>query len=301
MTRKALGRITMGRVFVAACALLVGVGGASSVSAEKTLKTGALFAMTGAGAFYGKVMNQGAFLAMEEINAAGGVGGVKLEMIVEDHLSGDARAAASAGQKLINVDRVPWIFTSYSAPTLSVQPMAAAGNVLMMNGGGVSSLMLNKPYLYSTRLLSNVSGRALADYCWKLGYRKMAMIHWSDPAGMLSADAGEARWKELGGKIVAAEAHEKGATDYFANLAKIKAAKPDVLAAIGSWQKDVGFIAKQARDMGIKVPIVGVDWSPDNQAIAGDAFEGYRYIIDFFDVNGSDPWTQRFVAAYEKR
>lgn len=288
-------------VLVAGFMLTLSLMGARPAYADKTMKTGAIMAMTGAGAFYGKVMNQGIMLAFEEINTAGGAGGIKLKLIVEDHLSGDAKAAASAGQKLINLDKVPWIFTSYSAPTLSVQPMAAAANVLMLNGGAVSALMLNKPYLYSTRLLSNVGATALANYAWKLGYRKMAMMFWNDPAGIMSADAGRARWKELGGTVVAEEAYEKGATDYTGNLAKIKATKPDVLALVGVWAKDTGFVAKQARDMGITIPILGVDWSPDNQAIAGPAFEGYRYVIDFFDVNGPDPWTQKFVKAYKDK
>lgn len=267
----------------------------------KTMKLGSLLAMTGSGAFYGKVMNQAILLAIEEINGAGGAGGVKLELIVEDHLSGDAKAGASAGQKLINMDRVPWIFTSFSAPTLSVQPMAAAANVLMVNGGAVSALMLNKPFLYSTRLLSNIGAKALTDYAWKQGYKKMAMIYWNDPAGLMSADAGRARWKELGGTVVAEEPYEKGATDYTANIAKIKAAKPDVFALIGAWTKDIGFIAKQAREMGITVPLLGVDWSPDSQAVAGQAFEGFRYILDYFDPNGADSWTQKFVKAYKAK
>ena len=63
--------------------------------------------MTGAGAFYGQVMSRGAQLAVDQINKAGGIDGWKLELVIEDHKSGDADAAVTGARKLLDVDRVP--------------------------------------------------------------------------------------------------------------------------------------------------------------------------------------------------
>ncbi len=120
-------------------ALLLAVPAGRVPAAGGTLKVGMILAMTGPGAFYGQVMSRGAGLAAEQINRAGGIEGWKVELLIEDHKSGDADAAVSGGRKLMDVDKVPVILTSYSAPTLAIQPLAVEKKVLLLNGGGVGS------------------------------------------------------------------------------------------------------------------------------------------------------------------
>src|SRR3989304_4600646 len=103
---------------------------------SKSYKIGPILAMTGAGAFYGKVMSQGAQLAMDELNAKGGIDGVKFELVVEDHKSGQPKEAVGAIHKLVNIDKVPFTLTSYSPPTLAILPIATEHKVLLLNGGG---------------------------------------------------------------------------------------------------------------------------------------------------------------------
>jgi branched-chain amino acid transport system substrate-binding protein len=282
---------------VSAIALVAPLVLPPAVSAQKTLKVGMILAMTGPGAFYGKVMSRGAQLAVEEINKAGGVGGYRLELAIEDHKSGDADAAVSAARKLMEVDRVPVILTSYSAPTLAIQPLAVEKKVLLLNGGGVGSQLVGKPALYNTRMLANQSAPFLVQWAVdRLKAKRVATLFWNDAAGQGMNGGIKDACKQAGCQVVAEEPHDIGAKSYSAQLARLRAARPDVLA-LGSWGDDVGYILNQARAYGLAVPILGVDWTPNAQKIGGKAMEGYTLAVDRFEA-GADPNTKAFVDAY---
>src|SRR5574341_1350947 len=243
---------------------------------QKTLKLGMLLAMTGPGAFYGQVMSRGAQLAVDQINRAGGIGGYKLELVIEDHKSGDADAGVSGARKMLDVDKVPVILTSYSAPTLAIQPLAVEKKVLLLNGGGVGSQLVNKPNLYNTRMLSSQTAPFIVQ--WGTGRLKAKCV-------------------KAGCQIVVQEPHDIGAKTYTAQLARIKAARPDVLM-LGTWGDDVGYVLNQARAYGLTVPILGIEWTPNAQKIGGKAMESYVIAVDRFDPEGGDAKTKAFVEAY---
>jgi len=267
----------------------------------KSYKIGTILAMTGAGAFYGKVMSQGAQLAMEELNAKGGVDGVKFELVVEDHKSGQPKEAVSAINKLANIDKVPFILTSYSSPTLAILPIANEHKVMLLNGGGVSPKLVNaSPFLFHNRVLANYQALGVVERAKEQGLKKMAMLHWNDDAGNGVRDFIVPIWKKMGGTVVADEAHPVGATDFTTQIAKIKQAQPDFVA-MWTWGKDLGIAIKQARDLGLNVPIKAVDYTPDAAKIAGPAIEGQEYVTDYFDPQGQDKWTRDFAAAYRKK
>ncbi|MBI2555236.1 MAG: ABC transporter substrate-binding protein [Candidatus Rokubacteria bacterium] len=287
------------RKWIAFITALLGLGAIPAYGAE-TYKIGAILAMTGPGAYYGRVMSRGPLLAIEEINAKGGIDGMKLELVIEDHKSGQPKEGVSAINKLVNIDKVPFILTSYSAPTLAAYPIAAEHKVLMLNGGGWSPDLVGKAYLFNNRMVGSYLGQVIAEHVFRRGARKLAMIYRNDPSGITVRDHVRPFWEKLGGTVVATEVHELGATDYAAQLAKIKAARPDAVAT-WSYGKDLGFIVKQARDIGITVPLVGIDWTPDGQAVAGAAMEGYEYASDYLDPDSKEPWTARFIQDYKKK
>jgi len=133
---------------------------------QPPIKIGAILPLTGSGASYGVWMKGGAEMATEEINAAGGIGGRKLEVIYEDHAA-DASKAVNGMRRLVEVEKVPFTLTSYSAPTLAIQPIGAQNKVVMMNGGGQSDNLANKDYLYNNiPVVSNEVG-VLADWLTK--------------------------------------------------------------------------------------------------------------------------------------
>ncbi|HET8576263.1 MAG TPA: ABC transporter substrate-binding protein [Methylomirabilota bacterium] len=272
---------------------------AAPAHAQETVKIGMILAMTGPGAFYGQVMSRGAQLAVDQINKAGGIGGRRLQILIEDHKSGDADAGVTGARKLLDVDKVPVILTSYSAPTLAIQPLAVEKKVLLLNGGGVGSALVGKATLYNTRMLSSQTAPFVVQWAaGRLKAKRIATLFWNDAAGQ----GVNAAIKETCGKfacqVVAEEPHDIGAKSYTAQLARIKAARPDALA-LGSFGDDVGYILTQARAYGITVPILGVDWTPNAQKIGGKAMEGYTIAVDRFDATSTDSKTRAFVYAYK--
>ena len=271
---------------------------ASVHAQQKTLKLGMLLAMTGPGAFYGQVMSRGAQLAVDQINKAGGLGGYKLELVIEDHKSGDADAGVSGARKMLDVDKVPVILTSYSAPTLAIQPLAVEKQALLLNGGGVGSQLVNKANLYNTRMLSSQTAPFIVQWATgKLKAKRVAMLYWNDAAGQSVAGAIKTTCAKAGCQVVAQEPHDIGAKSYTAQLARIKAARPDVLM-LGTWGDDVGYVLNQARAYGLTVPILGIEWTPNAQKIGGKAMESYVIAVDRFDPEGGDARTKAFVEAY---
>ena len=270
-----------------------------SVQAAGPIKIGMILAMTGPGAFYGQVMSHGAQAAVDHINRAGGIGGYKLELVIEDHKSGDADAAVTGARKLLDVDKVPVILTSYSAPTLAIQPLAVEKKVLLLNGGGVGSSLVNKPNLYNTRMLSSQTAPFVVQWATgKLNAKRIATLFWNDAAGQGVNAAIKETCAKLGCQVLAEEPHDIGAKNYSPQLARIRAARPDALA-LGSFGDDVGYILNQARAYGLTVPILGVDWTPNAQKIGGKAMEAYVIAVDRFDPAGGDDKTKAFVEAYK--
>ncbi|MEK7444097.1 MAG: ABC transporter substrate-binding protein [candidate division NC10 bacterium] len=267
--------------------------------AQEPVKLGMILAMTGPGAFYGQVMSRGAQLAVDQINKAGGIGGRRLQLVIEDHKSGDADAAVTGARKLLDVDRVPVILTSYSAPTLAIQPLAVEKKVLLLNGGGVGSVLVGKRNLYNTRMLSSQTAPFVVQWAVsRHSAKRVATLFWNDAAGQGVNGAIKEACGKLGCQVVAEEPHDIGAKSYSAQIARIKAARPDVLA-LGSFGDDVGYILTQARAYGISVPILGVDWTPNAQKIGGKTMEGYAIAVDRFDPAAGDDKTKAFVEAYK--
>lgn len=269
------------------------------VGAQETVKIGMILAMTGPGAFYGQVMSRGAQLAVDQINRAGGIGGRRLQILIEDHKSGDADAGVTGARKLLDVDKVPVILTSYSAPTLAIQPLAVEKKVLLLNGGGVGSALVGKATLYNTRMLSSQTAPFVVQWAaGRLKAKRVATLFWNDAAGQGVNAAIKEACAKAGCQVVAEEPHDIGGKNYSPQLARIRAARPDVLA-LGSFGDDVGYILTQARAYGITVPILGVDWTPNAQKIGGKAMGGYTIAVDRFDPASGDAKTKAFVEAYK--
>src|SRR6185436_20734257 len=97
---------------------------AGALAQQPPIKIGAILPLTGSGASYGVWMKGGTELAAEEVNAAGGIAGRKIEVIYEDHAA-DASKAVNAMRRLVEVEKIPFTLTSYSAPTLAIQPIGS--------------------------------------------------------------------------------------------------------------------------------------------------------------------------------
>ena len=195
----------MRKILSAAFAVSIFAAAGHAAAQGAPIKIGAILPLTGSGASYGVWMKGGAEMAAEDINAAGGIAGRKLEVIYEDHAA-DASKAVTAMRRLVEVEKVPFSLTSYSAPTLAVQPIAVQNKVVLMNGGGQSDNLANKDYLYNNiPVVSNEVG-VIADWLAKdKKLRSAVLIVANDEAGRNSAKTFGERFAAAGGKVLAEE------------------------------------------------------------------------------------------------
>jgi branched-chain amino acid transport system substrate-binding protein len=239
--------------------------------------------------------------AVEEINAAGGIFGKPMEVIFEDHKSGDPKAGVSSFIKLADMDKVPFVVQTFTPPNMATQPIAAEKKILQINPGAWSPKLLNLPYLFNSRLVGNILAEGGAKWAWDQGYRKAAILHPNDASGIGLKDYIIPIWKKWGGKIVATETAGLGSSDFHVQLAKIRARKPDVIFDY-FYSLDLGYSLKQARELGMEQPMVGMIWNEKNIApVAGKGARNYFYVEDYFNANSDKAWTRKFVEGYKKR
>ncbi len=263
-------------------------------------KFGFISCITGPAAWIHDLWGPTAEMAVDEINAAGGIAGKPMEIIFEDHKSGDPKAGVSSFIKLVDMDKVPFVIQTFTGPNMATAPMAAEKKVLQINPGAWSPLLLNKPYLYNSRLVGNVLAEGVAKVAWEKGYRKAAILHPNDKSGVTLKDYIKPMWRKWGGKIVAVETADLGATDFHVQLAKIRIAKPDVIFDY-FYSVDLGYSLKQSRELGMNQPIYGFIWSGSIYKASGPASKGYFRVQDYFDPGSDKPWTRKFVENFKKR
>lgn len=275
-----------------------------------TIRIGANLEMTGGQAAYGTGAVRGATLAVDEINAAGGVLGKQLELVALDNKS-EPSESASAAQKLVDGGVVALI-----APTTS---SCALASVPITNSAGipsVSSTATNPKVTVDEKtgeviansfrscFIDPYQGQVMANFVAdNLGLRRAAILidNSSDYAKGLAQFFREA-FTAKGGEIVTTEAYLQKDTDYNATLTKIKVQNPEFIYVPGYYQ-EVGLILKQARALGITVPFGGGDgWaSPSLAEIAGlPALEG-TYYSNLYAVEADNPVVMDFVNAYQGR
>ena len=242
-------------------------------------KIGHFVPLTGSQAEFGTSFAETAKMAVEEVNAKGGVDGVKLEMVTEDHM-GDPKQGLTAFNKLVQVDKVPLIVGAWSTVIMATAPVADQNQVVLINyGANAVTVRGSGKFVFSTFPLADLDIKVLADYVYdKLSARKGAVLYINNDTGRSNAETFKAAFEAKGGKILAYESHQPEAMDFGAQLAKIKAADPDVVH-IPSLIQEMPRIVKQAREMGIKAQFTSYSVAEGQQLLdqGGDAADGLIY------------------------
>lgn len=285
--------------------VLVLVALAASFAVAQDIKLGGVGPVTGEAATFGVSTKNGCALAVEEWNAKGGVfGGRKVKLIFEDD-KGDPAEGATVYTKLIQQDNVAAIVgTVMSKVTLAGAPIAQAAGIPMISPTSTNEkVTLVGDYIYRACFIDPFQGTVGANFAFNdLKARNAAALFdiGNDYTKGL-AENFRAQFLKLGGKVVAYEGHPTGATDFKAQLTKILAGKPDVLY-VSDYYNDVGLIAKQARELGFKGPMVGGDgWdSPDLVKIGGTAVEN-GFFTNHYSSADSRPIVQDFVKKYKAK
>ena len=291
---------------VVLAASVAGCGGSSS----KEIKIGLLNEMTGGNATIGTAAANGAKLAIKEINAKGGLLGTQIKAVVADNKS-EPSEAANAMTKLLTQDRVVAVTGTFSSSNAIAAASVAEANKSPYLVAGATNPKVTvdektktvKKYIYRVCFIDPFQGTVAANFAAKdLKVKKAAMLvdNSSDYSKGL-AEFFEAALKKEGGEIVANEAYLQKDTDFKATLTKIKSKGAEVLYVPGYYE-EVGKIVKQAREMGITVPIIGADgWdSPKLVEIASVSALNNTYFTNHYSVEDTSPKAQAFVDSYTK-
>lgn len=289
--------------------LAASVAGCGS-SSSKEIKIGLLNEMTGGNATIGTAAANGAKLAIKEINANGGLLGKQIKAVVADNKS-EPSEAANAMTKLLTQDRVVAVTGTFSSSNAIAAASVAEANKSPYLVAGATNPKVTvdektknvKKYIYRVCFIDPFQGTVAANFAAKdLKVKKAAMLvdNSSDYSKGL-AEFFEAALKKEGGEIVANEAYLQKDTDFKATLTKIKSKGAEILYVPGYYE-EVGKIVKQAREMGITVPIIGADgWdSPKLVEIASSPALNNTYFTNHYSVEDTSPKAKAFVDAYTK-
>ncbi len=286
--------------------MVTGCGGGQST---KTIKIGHLANVTGDSAIYGQAETNGAKMAAEEINKAGGVLGMQIEIVV-----GDARSnvtdAVNAVKKLVEQDKVVAVIgANQSGMNIATGPICEAAKVPQIGSFSTNPKVTVddngkvKPYSFRICFIDPYQGRVLADYMFnKIGKKKAAILYevTSDYSVGLS-EFFEKRLKELGGEVVAKLAYKGGDVEFRPQLSEIKPKNPEVLLLPLPQYKEIALIAKQAREIGMnEVIFMGGDgYSIAMLEMAGKELQGSYWSTHF---SWEDPvmakFREKFAAKY---
>ena len=277
-------------------AVIAGCGGGASTSGGKTSLTIAMVnPLSGDAATYGVSHKNGMELAREEINKAGGVKGQQIEVLFHDD-AGDPKQAAAGAQKFADQKNVLAILGScLSSSTLAMAPITDKAKVVHSVVSSSSHKLSGiSPYFFRMAVQDDKVGGLMADLVKeKFNAKKVALLYPNNDYGKGLLSSIETRLKEHGIALALTQAYLVTDKDYSALLTGVKAQGVDVLM-VGSTYTDGGLITKQAREMGLTLPIVGPTglYSPKYMEIAGKAAEGAVFLGAF---------VQAFVKKYKEK
>lgn len=273
-------------------------------AAGDTIKIGFLGALTGDVAMFGKPTLEGMKMAAEDLNAAGGVLGKKIEIVEADN-RGDKQEGASVTQKLISRDNVVAIVGDPTTGITKVAaPIAQKAQVLLISAGATGpGVVENGDFIFRNTLLDSVAIPACIDYfANELKYKKVAIITSDNndySVGFSQTFRDAAKGKGI--EIVADEKVKDGDKDFSGQVTNIKAKKPDVIFFSGYYTEGA-LIMKEARKQGVKANMFGGDglFSPEFIKLGGSAVEGSMSALGFAPEQAS-PETAKFIAAFSKK
>lgn len=279
-------------------------------SASNDVKIGMVYELTGNTASYGTSAADGAKLAFKEINANGGVLGKQIKIVMADN-KGEPSESANAMTKVITQDKVIAV-TGFTVSSCGIAGSAVAedNKIPLVAAATVNPRVTVdektgkvKDYTFRACFIDSFQGTVSANFALKsLKTSKSAiMIDNSSDYSKGLAQIFKEVFTKGGGQVIIEEAYLQKDQDFKSILTKIKAQNPEILYLPGYYE-DVGKIVKQARELGITIPILGGDaWdSPRLVEIGGPQALNNTYFTNFYSVQDTNPTSQAFVEAYKK-
>lgn len=263
--------------------------------------------LSGPVANYGKESRNGMNLAVEEINATGGVQGRKIRLLVEDH-GYDPKRALLAAQKLIQQDGIFAILGHLGTPTnMAALPFVIESNVFNFMPQGASGALYEPASPYKVALAPSyfsMSSSTLDFMLKKKPYKRVGMLYQDDDYGREALEGVEAYLKGKSLALAEKTSYKRGATDFSSQMAKLKAANCDLVFNASTLREYIGSVS-EARKIGFNPDFLGTaaNYSQQVPTLGGQAMEGV-YGATFISLPYADdpnPAVREWVASYKKR
>jgi branched-chain amino acid transport system substrate-binding protein len=275
----------------------------SKVAADggEMIVVGEVASLTGGTATFGQSSHAGTQMAVDEINAAGGVLGKKIKLITEDDQSKQGEAGTVV-KKLISREKAVAILGEVaSGRSLEMAPICQKAGIPMISPASTNPKVTDVgDYIFRVCFIDPFQGTVMAKFALKRGWKKVAILTDSkqDYSVGLTQFFKE-HFSKNGGTITSEQSYGSGDKDFKAQLTALKGGAPDAIFASG-YYNETGLIASQARELGITAPLLGGDgWdSPSLVKVAGKAIEG-SFFSNHFSNEDTSEHIQSFVKKYE--
>lgn len=279
-------------------------GGSADAGDSDTIRIGGLAPLTGDASSYGVAVNNGIQMAIEDINADGGIGGKQIEYIYYDE-KGDATEAVNAYNKLVQDDKVVAIIGDVTTkPTLAVAQQSQQDNIPIITASATAAeVTLTGPNIFRACFTDPFQGELMASYAAeKLGASTVAVLYdMADDYSSGIAEAFVAKAGELGLTVVAEEKYQDGDVDFKSQLTNVKGQNPDVLF-LPVYYEDLRLIAAQANEVGVTSTLCGADgWDSvltdnfDSSVLDGGVF------CSQYSTESTDERVQNFISTYKEK
>ncbi|MCY3912563.1 MAG: ABC transporter substrate-binding protein [Chloroflexi bacterium] len=275
---------------------------AQADTGQEPFVIGALDSLTGVGESYGIPFSQSKLIAVEEINAAGGINGRPLKLIVEDSKCTSADAI-TAYKRLTDVEGIKIILgATCSGATLGVAPLAEQDGVVLFSASSTSPDISDAgDYIFRTAINSLKVGADIGNTMWADENRTVGTITEATDYAEGARRSAVTQFEKLGGVVVAAESYPTDAIDFRTQLTKLLNADPDAVLVAVQGEVSGGTIIKQVRELGYEGPIYSevVPTGSNALDIAGEAATGLKAVVPNPDLEtdiGRD-----FLASFNAR
>jgi len=290
------------KIWLGLALVVVGTLLFSCAKKEDVVILGEFGSLTGGTATFGKSTQRGIEMALEEVNKAGGIQGKPVRIVVEDDQS-KPEEAATAVKKLVNQDKVLVVLGEVaSSRSLAGAPICQEAKVPMITPASTNPKVTQVgDFIFRVCFIDPFQGEVMAKFARNtLKTSKAAIL--KDIKNDYSVGLAQfftETFKNLGGTVIAEESYSEGDIEFRAQLTSLKAKKPDVIFIPG-YYTEVGLIARQARDLGITIPLIGGDgWdSPRLIEIGGKALEN-TYYSNHYTPDDPRPEMQKFLSDFK--
>ncbi len=271
---------------------------------QNEILVGEYSSLTGSTATFGLSTNKGIKMALDEANEKGGVRGKKIKLITLDD-QGKPDEAAAAVTRLITQNKVVAVIGEVaSSLTEAAAPFAQQNKVPLITPSSTNpSITKGRDFVFRVCFIDPFQGLVMAKFAWEnLKVKKVAIFR--DKANLYSiglADAFIESFKKLGGTIVTDLSYQEKDIDFKAQLTQMKSKSPEAIFIPG-YYTEVGLIARQAVQLGLKVPLLGGDgWDSTRlHEIGKEAINGHYY-SNHYSTESTDPSVQDFIKKFKAR